>query len=73
MDRQKIKRKDVLIYWDLLDSEGGTYFGEHYINYKVDGKIKRVELKTMSKLWTHDFQKEHKKLKEAINIWMHNR
>ncbi len=73
MDRQKIYKKDIISYWDMFETSKFPFIAAHFINYKVDGEIKRIEFPNKGKFLRADYLKEHKKLKEAISIWMNTK
>ena len=70
MDRQKVYKKDVISYWDMLETGKIPEIWTHFINYKINGEIKRLEFPIRGKLLQAGFLKEHKRLKEAISIWI---
>ena len=70
MDRQKVYKKDIISYWDMLETGKIPTIGAHFVNYKVDGEIKRLEFPIRGKLLQAGFLKEHKRLKEAFSIWI---
>ena len=73
MDRQKIYKKDIISYWDMFETSKFPFIATHFINYKVKGEIKRIEFSNQGKFLRADYLKEHKKLKEAISIWMNTK
>ena len=73
MDRQKIYKKDIVSYWDMFETSKFPFIASHFINYKVDGKIKRIEFPNRGKFLRADYLKAHKSLKEAINIWINTK
>ena len=42
MDRQKIYKKDIISYWDMFETSKFPFIATHFINYKVNGEIKRI-------------------------------
>ena len=54
----------------MFETSKFPFIAAHFINYKVDGDIKRIEFPNKGKFLRADYLKEHKKLKEAISIWM---
>ena len=74
MNMQKIYKKDIISFSHMIDTNGeGDAIGAHFFIYKVnDGTLKRIEINTKAKLFAGNWWKEHKKINEAINIWMNN-
>ena len=74
MDMQKINKKNIISYSHMIDTNGeGDAIGAHFFIYKAnDGTLKRIEINTKTKLFARNWWKEHKKINEAINIWMNN-
>ena len=73
MDRQKIYKKDIVSYWDMFETSKFPFIASHFINYMVDGEIKRIEFPNRGKFLRADYLKTHKRLKEAINIWINTK
>ena len=73
MDRQKIYKKDIISYWDMLETGKIPIIAAHFINYKINGEIKRLEFLNRGKFLQADYLKEHKRLKEAISIWINTK
>jgi len=74
MDMQKIYKKDIISYSHMIDTNGeGDAIGAHFFIYKAnDDTLKRIEINTKTKLFARNWWKEHKKINEAIIIWMNN-
>ena len=75
MDMQKIYKKDIISYSHMIDTNSdGDEIGAHFFIYKAnDGTLKRIEINTKTKkFFARKWWKEHKKINEAINIWMNN-
>ena len=70
MNLQKIYKKDIISYWDMFETSKFPFIATHFINYKLNGEIKRIEFPNQGKFLRADYLKEHQRLKEAISIWI---
>ncbi len=70
MDMQKIKREDIIGYWDFKNPVFNSTISEHFLYYKFEGDVKKIVIHLKPKNFTPPYEKQHKKFKEALTIWI---
>ena len=70
MDMQKIKREDIFAYWHFKSPHFNNTIVEHFIYYKFKGEIKKIVIQAKPKNFTPPFESQHKKIQEAITVWI---
>ena len=58
MNHQKLKKKDIVSYWDVFNSNKICRYSLHCINYKLNGELKKLKLQSNHRFLITEYWEE---------------